>query len=55
MLDQKIDHERCYKLMDEIIRLSDLKYSGKGLSWNLHITKLLNPLFVDMSGMKEYV
>ena len=55
MLDQNIDHERCFKLMDEIIRLSELKYSGKGLSWNLHITKLLNPLFVDMSGMKEYV
>lgn len=54
MLDQNIDHERCFKLMDEIIRLSELKYSGKGLSWNLHITKLLNPLFVDMSGMKEY-
>ena len=55
MLDENIDNECCFKLMDEITRLRELKYSGKGLSWNLHITKLLNPLFIDMSGMKEYV
>ena len=55
MLNENIDNECCFKLMDEIIRLRELKYSGKGLSWNLHITKLLNPLFIDMSGMKEYV
>ena len=55
MLGENIDNECCFKLMDEITRLRELKYSGKGLSWNLHITKLLNPLFIDMSGMKEYV
>lgn len=54
MLDQNINHESCFKLMDDIIRLRELKYSGKGLSWNIHITKLLNPLFTDMSGLKEY-
>jgi DNA polymerase-3 subunit delta' len=54
MLDQNIDHESCFKLMDDIIRLRELKYSGKGLSWNIHITKLLNPLFTDMSGLREY-
>ncbi len=55
MLDQNIDHEHCFKLMDEITRLRELKYSGKGLSWNLHIIKLLNPFFIDMSGVKKYV
>ena len=55
MLDKNINHESCFKLMDDIIRLRELKYTGKGLSWNLHITKLLNPLFIEMSGMKEYV
>ena len=54
MLDQNINHESCFKLMDDIIRLMELKYRGKGLSWNIHITKLLNPLFTDMSGLKEY-
>ena len=54
MLDKNINHESCFKLMDDIIRLRELKYSGKGLSWNIHITKLLNPLFTDMSGLKEY-
>jgi len=54
MLDQNINHESCFKLMDDIIRLRELKYSGKGLSWNIHVTKLLNPLFTDMSGLKEY-
>jgi len=54
MLDENINYESCFKLMDDIIRLRELKYSGKGLSWNLHITKLLNSLFIDMSGMKEY-
>jgi DNA polymerase-3 subunit delta' len=54
MIDQNIDHESCFKLMDDIIRLRELKYSGKGLSWNIHITKLLNPLFTDMSGLREY-
>ncbi len=54
MLDENINYESCFKLMDDIIRLRELKYSGKGLSWNLHITKLLNPLFIDMSGMKQY-
>ncbi len=54
MLDQNINHESCFKLMDDIMRLRELKYSGKGLSWNIHITKLLNPLFIDMSGLKDY-
>ena len=54
MIDQNIDHESFFKLMDDIIRLRELKYSGKGLSWNIHITKLLNPLFTDMSGLREY-
>ena len=54
MLNEKINHESCFELLDDIISLRELKYSGKGLSWNLHITKLLNPLFIEMSGMKEY-
>ena len=54
MLNENINHESCFELLDDIISLRELKYSGKGLSWNLHITKLLNPLFIEMSGMKEY-
>ena len=55
MLDENIDHEHCFSLMDEIIKLKNLHYTGRALVWDIHIIKLLNNLFVDMSGMKEYV
>ena len=31
MLDKNINHESCFKLMDDIIRLRELKYTGKGV------------------------
>jgi|TARA_B110000438_G_scaffold136255_1_gene131708 DNA polymerase-3 subunit delta' len=54
MLNEKINNERCFMLMDEIVNLRELKTSGRGLNWNLHITELLNPFFINMSGLKDH-
>ena len=55
MLDKNVNYESCFKLIDEITKLKELNYIGRALVWDMHVTKLLNPLFIEMSGMKEYV
>ena len=55
MLDKNVNYESCFKLIDEITKLKELNYIGRALVWEMHVTKLLNTFFIEMSGMKEYV